>query len=409
MRVLFTISNWTGDYFCMVPFGWALQAAGHDVRVACAPEQVEAVARTALIPVPILRSTDLMRLARFGHVMKSSEGRRVLPDLPLPLHPTTGEPMKDLGEIDLQAEGAALWMSMSEGIRESSDEVVTFAQQWRPDVVCYSLMSEQGPLAARAIGVPSVFYSPGLFGAVERGTHLDMGPDDPTGSFIRHGLDPWRREDTEYVIDPTPGAAALEHGDAVRMPVQYIPYNGTGAVPAWLREPAPKRRVCVLWGRSATGTFGAHWPALRTAIDAAAETGAEVVLTAGPEQLEALGELPDGVRVMKEFPFQLVLDTCDAVIHHASAGSLMTAAVAGVPQLSLPLTDDTIAIAERATVTGAVRCLPGLVAEPEEIRQGVKTVLGEDYRDAALRLKRELTARPTPAQLVPTLERIAGR
>jgi hypothetical protein len=409
MRVLFTVAGWTGHYYCMVPLGWALQAAGHEVRVVCTPELGDTVARSALTPVPLLHSADLMSIARFAHLLKSAEGRRILPGLPLPLHPTTGRPVTDLGEVDIAALGSALWRDLAAGYRDSGDAVVAYARQWRPDLVCYSLMSEPGPLAARAVGVPAVYACPGFFGAAERGTHLDMGPDDPTGSFVRHGLEPWRREQTEYVIDPSPSEAVPEHGDAVRVPVRYVPYNGTGASPAWLREPASVRRVCLVWGRSATSIFGPRIPALRTSIHAAAEMDVEVVLAAARDQADALGDLPANVRCVPELPFQLVLDTCDAVIHHGSGCTLMTAAVAGVPQLGLPLSDDAIATVDRAAVTGAVVSVPALVAEPEEVRRAVETVLTAPYREAAARLRRDLMSRPTPAQLVPTLERVAGR
>jgi UDP:flavonoid glycosyltransferase YjiC (YdhE family) len=407
MRVLFTTSNWTGDYFCVVPTAWALQAAGHDVRVACAPGQAEMIRNSGLTAVPILHSIDLMRLCRFGHFNKSAEGNRPLPDLPLPLTPAGDRQVTDLSEIDVKAEGSLLWDELAPILRRSSDEAVAFARNWRPDLVIYSLMSEAGPLSARVCGVPAVYHCPGFFGAAERGNALDLGTDDMTGSFVRHGVEPWRREDTEYVIDPSPEASAPPHADALRIPVQFVPYNGPGTVPPWLLAPAEKNRICMLWGRSVTEIFGPDLPALRYAIDAAAGLDVEVLLTVGPKQVKALGDLPDCVRVMTDFPFQHLLDTCDAVVHHSSAGSLMTSFIAGMPQLALPVTDDQIVTGERAAKTGSVLALPALTASFEDVQQAIKSVLTDTYRGAALRQRRDLMARPTPAQIVPTLERIA--
>ncbi|MEU0336015.1 nucleotide disphospho-sugar-binding domain-containing protein [Streptomyces sp. NPDC006193] len=410
MRVLFTVAGWTGHYYCMVPLGWALRSAGHEVRVACPPELADSVARSGLTPVPLLRGPDLMSLARFSHLLKSAEDRRVLPGLPLPLHPLTGRPLNDLADVDVRAVGAALWEDLAAAHRASADAAVALARAWRPDLVCYSLMSQEGPLAARAAGVPAVFACPGYFGAAERGTELDLGPDDPTGSFVRHGLRPWQREQTEYVIDPTPRRPALAHGDATVLPVAYVPYNGPAtAPPPWAREPARGRRVCLVWGKSAPAIFGGDVPALRAAVRAVADAGAHLAVTAPPEQVAALGDLPEGTLVAPGLPFQLLLEDCAAVIHHGSACTLMTAAVAGVPQLVLPLSDDAIETARRGTASGTSVSVPALTATGEQIRHAVHTVLSPPLRTAAQALRDDLLARPAPAALVPRLEAVAAR
>ncbi|MFI6346429.1 nucleotide disphospho-sugar-binding domain-containing protein [Streptomyces sp. NPDC050560] len=409
MRVLFTVAGWTGHYYCMVPFGWALRAAGHEVRVACPPELAGCVARSGLTPVPVLRGADLMRAARFAHLLKSAEGRRALPGLPLPLHPLTGAADYDLAEVDVPAVGGALWGDLAASYQESADAAVDLARAWSPDLVCYSLMSGEGPLAAEVLGVPAVFLSPGLFGAAERGTDLDMGPDDPSGAFVRHGLEPWRRERTRHVVDPTPAAFAPDHGDAAVLPVRYVPYNGeASAAPDPSRTHASRPRVCVVWGKSAPAIFGSDVPALGWAVRRAAGMGAQVVIAAPREQVDALGELPEDTVVAPGLPFQLVLDTCDAVIHHGSACTLMTAAVAGVPQVSLALSDDAIATARRAAASGAARWLPALITTEDEVDEAVASVLSPPMRQSARALRDDLRGRGSPARLVPELEEIAA-
>ena len=64
MRVLFAVSAWPGHYFPLVPLGWALRAAGHEVRVLCAESDVDPVTRAGLTPVPVLRGLDLLLGAR---------------------------------------------------------------------------------------------------------------------------------------------------------------------------------------------------------------------------------------------------------------------------------------------------------------------------------------------------------
>ncbi|MFE3323255.1 nucleotide disphospho-sugar-binding domain-containing protein [Streptomyces sp. NPDC059176] len=409
MRVLFTVAGWSGHYYCMVPVGWALQAAGHEVRVACQPELAACVARSGLTPLPVLRSADLMRVARFAHLLKSAEGRRALPGLPLPLHPLTGALGYSLSEIDIAAVGAALWRDLAAHYRESADAAVDVARSWSPDLVCHSLMSEEGPLAAAVRDVPAVFLPPGLFGAVERGNELDMGPDDPTGSFVRHGLEPWRRERIRHVIDPSPTASVPDHGDAAVLPVRYVPYNGEPrAVPDRLRTPASRPRVLVVWGRSAPAIFGCDVPALRSAVQCAADLGAEVVIAAPREQVDALGVLPPDTQVVTGLPFQLLLDTCDAVIHHGSACALMTAAAAGVPQLSLALTDDAIATGQRAATSGGALWLPALITTQDSVREAVEGLLSAPLRQAARALRDDLAGRRSPALLVSELQEVAA-
>ncbi|MGW0534416.1 nucleotide disphospho-sugar-binding domain-containing protein [Streptomyces sp. NPDC003032] len=406
MRVLFTVSNWGGHYFCMVPLGWALQAAGHDVRVACPPAQAGAVREAGLIPVPVLESPDLTYWARLTRYQEAVEGRSPLPGLPP--HPVTGRPLKDLAEFDAAGAAARFWAEMPGVIERSYDAAVAFGRAWRPDLVVHDLLAPEGALVARLAGVPAVYHSLGLFGAAETEHGVDLGLEDPTGSFARHGAEPWDRTQISHVIDPSPDGALPPHGTALRLPVRYVPYNGPGASPPWLHEPAAGPRICVLWGYSATAMYGPHVPAFGHAVRAAAAHAAEVVLTASEEQVASLGPLPSHVRVLREFPLHLLLPTCDMIIHHGGASAFMTAAAAGVPQLSLTLSDEWEVFGARMAGTGAAVVLSGLTADGAEIDRATAAMLSDaDRREAAARIKEENAARPTPADLVAELEELA--
>ncbi|MEV4636632.1 nucleotide disphospho-sugar-binding domain-containing protein [Actinoplanes sp. NPDC049548] len=406
MRVLFTTSNWAGHYFCMVPLGWALQAAGHEVRVACTPEQATTISTAGLVPVPVLTTPDMMMMARLGCYLDAVEGRRTLPGLPL--HPVTGEPVHSLDDFDLAVEGPRLGAEIASGISRSFDAAVELARAWRPDLVCYDLTADEGALVAEVTGVPGVWVTPGLYGSMEDSTGPDLGPFDTSGSFPRYGLGTWDRSRIRYVLDPSPDAASPPFGTAVRRTVRYVPYNGPGAYPQWALHRPDAGRICVIWGSSAVGT-AAHVPSLRAALDTAVSTGAEVVLTTNPAQVAALGELPPSVRVLHNFPLHLLLATSDAVIHHGSGNPLMTAAVAGVPQVALAMNDEQIPVSRRMAGTGAVIALPGLAATPDEVRAAVLAVTGDPaYRAAAGNLREELMARPSPAGLVEPLEELAA-
>lgn len=245
MRVLFTVSTWGGHYYCMIPLAWGLQAAGHEVRFACPPGQADTISGAGLIPVPVLEGPDLRYWARLTRYQEAVDGTRTLPGMPL--HPDTCEPVSDLGDFDLVAGSERFMAGLLEGLRRSYDGVVDLAGKWPPDLVIYDVLTPEGALAADLGGVPSVYHSLGLYGAAETEPPIDMGLDDPTESFPRYGRK-WNREEIPYVIDPSPSRAVPPHGTTVPLPVRFVPYNGPGGVPAWLLEPAPRGRICVLWG-----------------------------------------------------------------------------------------------------------------------------------------------------------------
>ena len=401
MRVLFTTTNWKGVYFCMIPLGWALQAAGHDVRVACAPSQSPALSQAGLIPVPILEHIDAMqgeRIARCAEALRAPENAAA--GVPL-IHPRTGQPLPDLSEYDIEAEEPAFRQRSADAIDRNYEAAVRFARAWRPDLVVHDLLSPEGVLAARVTQVPSVYHSPGLF------TAREASLKDPAGAFQRHEVD---RDQPliSYVIDPTPGAFTLDHGDALAMPVRYIPYSGPAEMPLWLADRPARHRICLMWGYSATSIFGTAVPALAHAIEAVAARGGELVLTAAPEQVDALGELPGNVRVLREFPVHLLLAGSHAIIHQGGVNPVMIAAAAGVPQLSLALTDDQMEMSRRFIRGGSGLCLPGLHATYEQVSEAVNTLLTDErLRIAARRIKADIASRPSPAVVAVQLERLA--
>lgn len=400
MKVLFTVTHWRGIYFHVVPLGWALRAASHDVRVVCS--QAEPVSRAGLVPVPVLEGFDLMRgerLARYAAAVRSPGGTPGVP----PLHPATGRPVTDLAahtDADLDAHQEAYQRDLHANLARNCDATVGFAREWRPDLVVHDMMTPEGVLAALVTGVPSVYYSPGLFGSAEADLH------DRTGAFPRHGVNGWDRTQVRYAVDPSPDMMAPDMGDALRLPVRYVPYNGPGALAPWMTRPARKPRICLMWSRSATAIFGPGLPVLRHAVDAVLATGAELVLTAGAEEVAVLGDLPDGVRVLTEQPLHLILEHCDAIIHTGSISPMMTAS--GLPQLILALTDDGAEIGRRFATAGSALVLPGLTATAGQVHAAVRRLRqDEGLREAAKRVRAAMDEHPTVADLVPALETLA--
>ncbi|ALE82585.1 nucleotide disphospho-sugar-binding domain-containing protein [Pseudonocardia sp. HH130629-09] len=411
MRVLFAISSWTGHYFPMVPLAWAMRAAGHDVRVLCRPSDQADVTAAGLIPVPALDGLDLLRGARLLNVMSLLQGTWPYPQPPP--HPDTGEAMDPAG-FDIAAWHAENMPAMVASSRAGTDAAVAFGRSWAPDLVVHDQLSLEGPLVSAVTGAPSVLHLWGPAGTADAfapvGGEQAGLPQDLSDAFTRYGAGTLSHDLADHVLDPCPPPlrTAVAGRDAG---IRYVPYNGPGAAPLDLPEPDGRRpRVCVIWGRSVTRTFGPVVNRLPQAVRAAADLGAEVLLLARPEDARDAGPLPDGVRPFHEVPLSLVLPGCDAVVHYAGAGSVMTALTAGVPQLSVPCGFDQPMVAERLSATGAGLHVHNLDADAATLGGALEKLIGQpSYADAARDLAQRCAAMPSPAEVVADLEALAAR
>jgi hypothetical protein len=405
MRVLFTVSNWSSHYFPMVPLGWALQSAGHDVRVACQDTEVAPVTQAGLTPVVLMDAWSLVLQARLLNVLNARDGLWPYPTPPL--HPVSGAVMTSPEDFDLAAFMRTEKARSIAAATRSTDGVVAFARRWRPDLIIHDLLSLEGLLAAKVTGVPSVLHLWGPVGTAEDEPGLDLLPVDYSRAFGRYGLGAMSFGHVDHVIDPCP-ASLRPPVSSPRLPVRYVPYNGPGQMPAWLLEPPARPRVCIVWGNSATKIFGPASFIVPTIIDALADLDIEIVLPGHTQDAGALAELPPTVRPVDYAPLSLLLPTCDVAVHYGGAGCAMTSVAAGVPQMIIPTGFDQYAIARRIAAAGAAIDIPNHAAGRAALRAAVVRLLGEPgYRDAAARLRRETLDRPAPADLVPVLELLA--
>ncbi len=398
--MLFTVSSWPTHYSAMVPLGWALQAAGHELRVLCAPSQTAAVAGAGLPPVPLPGGMEVAVHNRLSYVREALAGQWPYPWTPL--HPVTGAPMSTLDDYDAAAYAAGF----AEASAAAHDAAVGFARQWRPDLVVHDPVSTEGLLAALVTGVPAVLA---LWGPV--GTHepapVRILPDDLGDSFARHGVGPFGPELIRHVLDPCPDEVAPAVR-ARRLPVRYVPYNGPGVPPAGMPRGASKR-VCVTWSTALSTMTGPRSYALPAIVAALTGLGVETVLTATREDAEALGPVPPGVRLLRRCPLYALLPECDAVVHHGGAGSAMTALVSGTPQLAVTFASEQACLAGRIAASGAGRHLPGHTATVETIGAAVAALLEvPGHRRAAAGLRRAAVGRPTPVDVLPRLEELAA-
>jgi Erythromycin biosynthesis protein CIII-like, C-terminal domain/Erythromycin biosynthesis protein CIII-like, N-terminal domain len=409
MRVLFAVSNWAGHYYPMVPLGWAFQAAGHEVRVACTEPDTGPVGHAGLTPVALLRAPDMLLQARVGAYWNALHGR--WPYATGPLHPLTGEAVADLSDFDC---AAYLLADMPKSVvplaRASSDAIVEFTRQWRPDLVIHDPLSMEGLLAAKVAGVPAALHLWGLVGTRETEPGLFSAPPDFSGAFRRYGAGTMSFDAIDYVIDPCPRDLRPPVASE-RLPVRYVPYNGPAVMPGSLPGRSCHPRVCVVWGNSLTLTYGSVTFAVPKILEALADADVEVVLTLGSADAGRLGAVPPNVTALRHAPLHLLLPACDVVIHHGGAGCTMTALAAGVPQLALPVCDGVEQRLNglRVSAAGAGITIDNHLAHVPAIQSAVTSLLDRDsYREAAGRLRRQLARNPAPAELAATLEALTS-
>lgn len=403
MRVLFSVSAWPGHYFPMIPLARQLTAAGHPVRVLCAPSQAGPVAAAGLIPEPVLDGLDMVLQARLSHFWLAQAGG--WPHAWLPPHPVTGRELTRLEEFDFAAYRREHRADALAATERSFDAAVAFARRWRPDIVVHDRLSLEGLLAARVLGIPAAAYLWGPVGVGEPGP-LRLVPGDPTGSFPRYGAGELGEAPFRHVIDPCPDGLRPPVADAGRLAVRYVPYAGplAGSPP-----PAGGRpRVCVVWGSSLTAMAGPGSFVVPDVLAALQGLGLDVVaLVSAPDAARL--DPPPGVWVASDVPLARALAGAAAVVHHGGAGCVMTAVAAGVPQIAITFAGEQAANADRVAATGAGWHIPGHELDLAAVR-GTVTAAARDgsCRRAAAALAAQNEARPDLAALTGELALLAG-
>ncbi|MDL4815422.1 nucleotide disphospho-sugar-binding domain-containing protein [Actinomadura opuntiae] len=403
MHVLFTPFAQPNSFYGMVPLAWALRAAGHEVRVAAQPLIAGAVTASGLPFVPVgtgygreqqmeeyRRNTRREDLKHAGTLDKfvaldPAEKKRINNEVVLPTHHRLAEAM--------------------------AEELVPFARDWEPDLVVSDPLVIAGTLAAETVGAPLVriLWGPDLLmkmGFPGLGLAPEDWPDYLVALFEQYKAE-MRADPAEFTLDPCP-ESMQSPGIAGRVAFRYIPYNGgPSTVPEWLRRPADRPRVCVSWSTVSAAQAGqeAEEFAVPAIIDALAGLDVEPVVTVGAADRDLLGPVPEGVRVVSEMPLNLLLPSCDLIIHHGGGGTMLTAAYHGVPQITVPKIFDQAFCARQLAGTGAGVSLEPGEADRDSMKAAAASALaGGGQADAARRLRDEMLAQPAPAAMVAGLE-----
>lgn len=379
MRLLLATSALASHHHAMVPFGWAALAAGHEVRLATSPELVAAAARSGLPVLPAGPALDFPALHRELVADVSRTGRPYDPKV-------------------LYARVADLM----------ADALVALAVRWRPDAIVFDPATLAAPVAAAACGARAVRYLWGLDIMGRGATLVERLPDSYAATWTRFGLA--LPEDPDWwTFDPSP-PSVWPVTTGYRRPVRYVPYSpqaelGRAAPPGGRAPSGPDDRPRVLL------TFGAGIAAREVVplgglagspvLQGILDLDVDVVLAVAPDDAAALGPLPERVSVVSGSPLPALLAGTAAIVHHGGNGTLLTAALAGVPQLVVSYLPETRFGARQFAPTGAVLHLPPEDATRNEVGAAVgECVDSGATRVAAAMLRAEMLAQPVPAELL---------
>ncbi|MFF3916346.1 nucleotide disphospho-sugar-binding domain-containing protein [Streptomyces sp. NPDC001852] len=387
MRVLLITSPVSTHLTPLVPLAWAIRAAGHELLVAGRADVMAAAASAGLNAVELGGPLNVDELL----AKRLDPGRR-------PLESWGRPQLEQLSNI------GRLWMPQTLEVLPRYLEV---ARRFRPDLIIGDPLEYLSLLLGEELEVPVVHHRWGVDPV--SGQARAAGRDGLREAYERLGLTDLPFPD--LLLDPCPPSLQLP-GITPGAPVRFVPFNGNGVMPEWLRDSrggtADRSRVAVsLGGR----TIEYHGEGLfRHLVEAFGQMPeVEAVVTVRRRYHDVLGPIPANVRLVEPLPLTLLLDSCSAVVHHGGAGTAMTASFFGLPQLVLPQLADQFWYGERVTEAGAGLFLhdPAEQDDPARVRTAVRELLAEPrYAKAAAELRAEMAGMPSPARVVRDLEQL---
>jgi glycosyltransferase (activator-dependent family) len=417
VKVLLTTVNDGSFLHPMMTLGWALRTAGHEVRVACQAFAVPHVVDAGLTAVPVGRQTTSDRLLTAMRVTPE-----MLEEARAGLHPPY-----DVVEHPDRLTWEGLVAGYADDVDRSRYEnfpliggLVTFARDWRPDLIVWEPFTLAGPIAAKASGAAHarMLFGIDAFGVTRQEFLRRKGnrPDDPLGEWLGSYARKYGAEFTEdmtcghFTIDQYPPGLQLEAPGLEYLHSRYIPYGGRAAVPDWLQARPRRPRVALTMGFTASGFFNGFGFSLQQVLDKLAGLDVEVVAVADDNERAKLRHLPPNARVLSWVPLDALAATCSVAINHAGGGTLSTFAVRGVPQLTIPYHFDEPILGRNLAALDAGLCLAPAEAGGTLVRSAVRRLLEEPrFRAGAGRLRNRMLALPTPNQLVGRLEELTAR
>jgi UDP:flavonoid glycosyltransferase YjiC (YdhE family) len=286
---------------------------------------------------------------------------------------------------------------------------IEVVESWKPDVVMAEPHHYAGGAAAATFGLPWVEHGIGMgyrqqcddWGVDEFAPELtDLGFDGlPAPALILDNCPPAVRRD-----DAKPG-----------VDMRYVAFDKPGTVPPWVFEKRTRPRLLLTLGTIepkfvgvGSRQIGGGMSLFHELIRTLPALGMELVIGASDEVVAQLGPLPDSVIAAGWLPLNSVLPAVDLAVHHVGAGTTMACLLAGLPQLLISRNAEQTDTARRLNEFGAAKQIVSGDVDPALIIEACRALLDEpSYRKQARVLREQMLSLPSPAQLVPLVEKLA--
>jgi UDP:flavonoid glycosyltransferase YjiC (YdhE family) len=383
--VLAATSPGASVFFQMAPLLAALQAAGHEVRVATSARFAATVRGAGLTPEAA--GIDWLESA---------------------LH----EAFPEVAEHRRDPHGALVRFVVDVFVRRTSprfaQDVISLLGRWKPDLVLHGVNEFGGAAAAERAGIPHLMLMAGIDNWLDRIAPALSGVDE---CRTRIGLAPAEGDSAwlfsnGVVLAEAPGwsARALE-GAAVTWLRPVSPEQPAEDL-AWLaRLPRPVVHVTLgtVFNKLARPLFG-------VLAVGSASAAASVVMTVGSDLDPAsIAGLPPNVHVRRYVALAPLLELCDAVLAHAGWGTLIACADAAAPMGAIVFGAD-----HGYNAHIVERCGWGLALEPQDcspasVAETTRRLLTDPaLRSAAERQQNALRELPSPVDVAAALARRFG-
>ncbi len=274
---------------------------------------------------------------------------------------------------------------------------------WQPDLVVHEVAELAAPLVSTALGVPYVDVG---YGSLVPRALLEAAGATAAAHWRARGLEPHPLAGLfRYLyVDPCPRTFQNPEIADVAIVQPMRPAAGDVQVterPAWLDDLTQRPTVYVTLGT----VWNTNLEVFRVVIEALRDHVNLIVTVGQHNDPAALGPQPRDVIIRNYIPQHEVLPWCDAVVAHGGSGTVLGALAHGVPLLVVPQGADQWSNAERVVTAGAGQRLLRDEISADAVRDRVMALLSEpSYRQAASKIKDEISAMPSAAVAVAGLE-----
>ena len=315
MRVLISTTSGVGHIFPVLPLALELQRQGHSVIWATAQESCSLVEGKGIAASPAgLTSTE--RARRFS---ANNPDALAVPPRQRRAISFSGLMAATAGPVMMEA-------------------LIPLVDQFKPDLVVHETSELAAPPIARSKSVPCVtvafsgelpqpVLAAGVIAAAPLWSRLGLEAPPDLGMY-----------DGAYLHPFAPALGQRPLGERIH-DMKPVSVDGhSKECPDWLQSLGTKRPLIYATYGTEVGS-GAPWEAI---IGGLAVMDVDSVVTVGrgvnrESLLAMVADLSPG-RIMIEhyIPQAMLMERSDAVLSHGGAGTMLAAAVAGVPQIVIP-------------------------------------------------------------------------